>query len=251
MQDSASSASAITATAGMLRCVRTALILLLAVACLTSCGSSTQAMHALGSDTKLKSLVRERGIRLGRNVGQDDGSLRAALSAFAEFAEIPIAEGDLDRDPMSDGLLFEFGVFDFGGVWGNTLTLSFVRQYGMADGDLQQVHLEAHFPAAALPVILRRTHAEACDGRDCVFRCAYGGASDLVGGERCAVTSEVPGRSPPLHSASLWSFDAGEAGTGAARIAWLRLVKESPPFKYLSSHDDLLLGYEVWQESAE
>jgi hypothetical protein len=235
----------------MLRFVRITLIVLVATAGLTGCGGSTPTMHALRSDTTLKSLVREHGIELGRDVRSKGGSLDAALRAFAEFAEIPIANGDLDRDPMSDGLLFEFGVFDFGGVWGNTLTLSFVRQYGMADGDLQQVHLEAHFRSAAFPVILRRTHVEACDGRGCVFRCAYGGATDLIGGERCAISTGTPGRGPSIHSASLWSFDAGEPGTSAARTVWVRLVKESPPFRYLSGHQDLLLGYDVWQESAE
>jgi hypothetical protein len=231
--------------------MRIALMSLVAATILTACGSHTQSMRALGSETKLKSLAQERGIRLGRDVGDENGSLRAALTAFAEFAAIPIADGDLDPDPMSDGLLFEFGVFDFGGGWGNTLTVSFVRQYGMADGDLQQVHLEAHFRPAAFAAILRRTRVAACDSRECVFRCAYGGASDLVGGERCAVTSGVPERNPSLHSASLWSFDAGEPGTASARARWLKLVEESPPFTYLSSREGLLVGYEIWQESAE
>ena len=42
------------------------------------------------------------------------------------------------------------GVFDSGEPWGRTFELSFVRQYATVDGDLQQVHLVAHYPASAL-----------------------------------------------------------------------------------------------------
>jgi hypothetical protein len=208
-------------------------------------------MHAAGSDARLKSLLRERGIQLGRASAARAGSLRSALEAFVDFAAIPVTSGELEPEPLSDGLLYEFGVFDFGDVWGKTLTLSLVRQYGMTGGDLQQVHLEAHFRPAVLAAILRRTRAEPCDsGTGCTYRCAYGGTSDLIG-ERCTVKAATPAPGRSLQSASMWSFDTGEAGTIAAREAWVSLVEESPPFKYLSAHRDLLLGYQVWQDSAE
>jgi len=104
-------------------------------------------MHVAGSDQKLRSLLTEQGVQVGRSKAATGSTVRSAWEAFQSFATIPIADGDLASVPDDDMLLYESGVYDWGDEWGKTFEVSFVRQYITPDDDIQQVHLVVHFPA--------------------------------------------------------------------------------------------------------
>lgn len=104
-------------------------------------------------------------------------------------------------------------MFDFGRPWGKTFELSFVRQYATADGDLQQIHLVAHFPPTALDDVVSEIDA---------------GQSSVV-----------------------WSFDTGGSGRVGRTKSWIAFVEASPVFRRMNANAAQPLGDEVWQESAE
>jgi len=124
---------------------------LAAVVCgVAGCGPSVESdagMRVTQSKGRLMLLLREQGIKVGRNVADRPPPVRSAFEAFKAFAAVPVAERDLSSDDLNDGLLYEAGVYDWGDAWGETFQLSFVRQYATREGDLQQVELVADFSA--------------------------------------------------------------------------------------------------------
>jgi hypothetical protein len=81
---------------------------------------------------------------------------------------------------MADALWFEADAYDFGRKWGRTFEVSFVRQHGMKNGDLQQVHLVAHFSPLVFTRIRSRIRVISCAGRfdrdhppGCIALCSY------------------------------------------------------------------------------
>jgi hypothetical protein len=105
-------------------------------------------MHVAESKARLMSLLGERGVELGPN-RKDPRTLSTAWEAFKAFAALPVDSSDLSSYEPNDDLLYEFGVYDWGDHWGKTFQVSFTRQYGTADGDIQQVQLVAHYPPSA------------------------------------------------------------------------------------------------------
>jgi hypothetical protein len=106
-------------------------------------------MRVADSKSRLMAFLRERGIKVGPNAEQGPESLRLAWEAFKSFAAIPVASGELTSFEPNDDFLYEFGTYDWGDKWGKTFQVDFVRQYGTADGDIQQVRLAAYYPASA------------------------------------------------------------------------------------------------------
>jgi len=167
-------------------------------------------MRVADGGTRLKAILGASHVTIGPEA-QRPGSLGSAWKAFQRFAALPAASGDLSDEDLSDGLLFEAGTYpdvtaSFAGGGKKTFQLDFVRQFATADGDLQQVHLVAHYPAKSFP-----------------------GAFE--GG--------------------LWSFDTGGSSVAEERDNWESLVEVSSIFRKALTRDDQLLGFEVWQESAE
>jgi hypothetical protein len=228
--------------------------LVLAVA--ASCGSdeTPAAIPVEEGETRLRSLLRERGVRVGSSGTNSMQSLRLAWAAFKEFAAVPVRPSELSDDPLSDGLLFEFGVFDFGGKWGKTFQLSFVRQLATADGDLQQVQLVAYFEPVAFDRMKSRIKVARCaEAGSCAARCTFEHTDAFVG-DPCALsrTAGRPARPADrmLASASAWSFDTGGSSAKAQRTSWIRFVERSPMFREAAGTLQPL-GYEVWQGSAD
>ncbi len=209
-------------------------------------------MHVAGSDARLRALLRERNVAVGVRSPQPSRSFSAAWSAFKRFTSIRVDPSDLDSELPNDDLLYEFGVFDFGSKWGRTFELSFVRQYATADGDLQQVHLVAHFPPAAFADIQHRLRAVACsEGSHCAADCYFEGNDNVIG-TPCVVASRAggsPGRR--VKSVVLWAAATGTDEPDTQRRRWIEFVEGSPAFAYVLAHRLRLIGYEVWQESAE
>ncbi|MBE3202480.1 hypothetical protein [Parafrankia irregularis] len=68
-------------------------------------------------------------------------AVRQAWAAFLDFAAVRF---DVPDEPNADGLLYQFGIFDFGG--GPAFYLDPVRQFARFDDDEYiQVHLEIQF----------------------------------------------------------------------------------------------------------
>ncbi len=177
---------------------------------------------------RLTSLLRESGVTPGKRSVKSKQSLGSAWAAFKEFAAVPVQRSELSDEPLSDGLLFEFGVFAFGGKWGKTFQLNFVRQLATADGDLQQVHLVVHFAPATFERIKNRVKAAPCaDAEGCAARCSFV-ETDILGSS-CVLslardrTARSTGHE--LASASVWSFDTGGSDTQAQRTSWTRSSK--------------------------
>jgi hypothetical protein len=135
--------------------LRTSWALVASVALLgvvSGCGGRVEdgsQMRVAESKARLVSLLGERGIKVGLNRQERPPSMRAAWEAFKAFASLPVASSDLGSYEPNDDLLYEFGVYDWGDEWGRTFQVSFTRQYGTADGDIQQVQLVAHYPPSA------------------------------------------------------------------------------------------------------
>jgi hypothetical protein len=179
------------------------------------------------------------------------GSISAAWRAFSAFAKLPVSKQDISDDPMADALLFEFGTFDWGDKWGKTFEVDFVRQLGMRDGDLQQVHLVAHFPARVGQQIMNRLGVAACpDGGSCAARCSYPGHHALVG-KPCRITSQRDTTEHTLDSAYTWSYDTGGSGVSGQRSSWIAFVASSPALRAVQANGGRALGYQVWRDSAD
>jgi hypothetical protein len=228
-------------------------VVLLALPFVAGCGSEEveRGIHVRQGEARLASLLRKRDVTPGST--KPMLPLSVAWAAFKEFAAVPVRPSELSDEPLSDGLLFEFGVFDFGGKWGETLQVIFVRQLTTADGDLQQVHLVAHFTPSAFDEIRERINVALCaEAQGCAARCVFEGTDALVG-DRCVLTLAAGQAAPAdrvLGSAGAWSFDTGGISTEAQRASWIAFVESSPVFRQLAGELEPL-GYEVWQDSAE
>ncbi|ONH57035.1 hypothetical protein CcI49_26790 [Frankia sp. CcI49] len=72
-------------------------------------------------------------------------TVRQAWAVFLDFAAVRF---DVPDEPNADGLLYQFGIFDFGG--GSAFRLAPVRQFARFDDDEYiQVHLEIQFAPSA------------------------------------------------------------------------------------------------------
>ena len=78
--------------------------------------------------------------------GHSRGDVRAAWQAFEDFAATPVRASDLARDDAAEGLLYEYGVYDFGAPWHETFQLDWTRQFATRDDDTWQVRLTVHLP---------------------------------------------------------------------------------------------------------
>jgi hypothetical protein len=218
------------------------------------CGGSQHVagMRVNGSDSRLTALLREHGVRVGRNQAQSPESLRSAWQAFRSFSAIRVDSDDLSSEQPNDDLLFEFGVFDFGGKWGRTFQLAFVRQYATADGELQQVHLVAHFPATAFAPIQARLATEPCGDGQCPTSCSFGDPNDFLG-TPCSISTRAAGApgGRRVESAAVWGSLTAVAGTGGHTASWVEFVETSPVFREVLSRKLQPLGFEVWQDSTE
>jgi hypothetical protein len=182
---------------------------------ITSCGShARESISVPQGGTRLAALLRKHGVRPGHDV-ERRASFAAAWAAFKEFAAVPVDRRELTGDSLDDGFLFEAGVFDFGGRWGETFEVSFVRQLATRDGDLQQVHLVVHFPSGSWKRLGAR------------------------------------GLAPNRYSANPWSWDAGGSSKDQQRASWIASVERSTVFRNAVTGRVKPLGYEVWQDSAE
>ena len=207
-------------------------------------------MHVSDSVPRLIALLRRDGVRIGQGQAEP-GSIGSAWRAFQEFAKLPVAKQELSSDPMADALLFEFGTFDWGDKWGKTFEVDFVRQFGMRNGDLQQVHLVAHFPAQVAPRIMSRLGVGACTGgTECAARCAYVGDHALVG-KPCRITARRNATVRTLESSYTWSYDTGDSGVSGQRSSWIAFVASSPVLRAVRAYGGRTLGYEVWRDSAD
>jgi hypothetical protein len=209
------------------------------------CGSTSgvPAMHVEDGSTRLNSLLLERGVRATADSTSSPRPLRAAWRAFKEFVAVPVNGGELSDEPLSDSLLFEYGLFGSD----NSFELSLVRQLATADGDLQQVHLDVRFASGAVATIEEATRARKCaDEEGCAARCVFGSKAALFG-TPCAAS---PGGGRVPRSVSAWSFDTGGSGTDEQRASWIRFVEGSLAFQE-AAFKLKPLRYEVWQDSAE
>jgi hypothetical protein len=161
--------------------------------------------------------------------------LSSAWRAFEQFAALRVSSGDLEDDPMADALLFEAGTYDFGGKWGRSFEVTFVRQYGMKNGDLQQVHLVAHFAPLVFDRIRSGMKVIACAARferdhppGCIALCSYAGRHQLLGSP-CRVVDGGTARSGgrTLQDLTVWSYDTGGSGVDAQHRSWLAFVDRS------------------------
>ena len=213
-------------------------------------------MPAADSATRLTSLLQQNGVEVITVRGQKPAPLGKAWHAFEQFAALDVAGGDVE----DDAFLFEAGVYDSGTKWGRTFMLDFVRQYGMKDGDIQQVHLTAHFPPEVFDQIRSQIRVVSCGEKfsppvpDCEGACMYAGQESLetLLGSPCRIVPASmagrPGRT--LGDLSVWSYQTGGDSTGEQHTTWLSSVDASLVLQraLLSKQ---LLGYEVFQESAE
>jgi len=239
----------------------TRLLALCAVVVLTACGSSTSEsnppLHVTDSAARLTSLLQQHGVDLIVVRGQRPAPLGRAWQAFEQFAALDVAGGDVE----DDAFLFEAGVFDSGTKWGRTFMLDFVRQYGMKDGDIQQVHLTAHFPAKVFDELRSQIRVVSCGEKfsptpvpDCDGNCSYVGQDalkHLLGSPCRIVPATMAGRAGrTLSDLSVWSYQTGGGSTGEQHASWLSSVDASLVLQHalLSRR---LLGYEVYQGSAE
>jgi hypothetical protein len=113
-------------------------------------GSTGRAMTVRQAGERLRSLLRKRGVQVG--YGRSRRGVRAAWRAFQDFAATPVRNSDLDGDRLDDGMLYEYGAFDFGAPWRKTFELSWTRQFTTRDEDIWQVQFTIHLRARAFGV---------------------------------------------------------------------------------------------------
>ncbi|TDX02707.1 hypothetical protein EV647_0925 [Kribbella sp. VKM Ac-2566] len=90
-----------------------------------------------GSPEVFRTLVRQAGLTVG--------SLSAA-SAWSVFGSFSRVEFDVPREPDSDGLLYQFGIYDFSGE--PRFHFDLTRQFGLPDSD---EYLQFHCDLQYLP----------------------------------------------------------------------------------------------------
>ena len=206
-------------------------------------------MHVAASAARLRAMLAEAHVPVGRGTTPAAPSFPAAWRAFQRFALISVDRRDLSGEEPNDDLLFEFGVFE-SNFWGTSFEVEFTRQYGMASGDLQQVHLVVHFPAAAFIAITRSLRATPCLlGAGCIFSCFFAGNDALVP-HPCRVVAQGTG-GYRVGDMTLWASQTAGGDASADRTNWVEGVESSPVFRALLSRHVRPDGYEVWQESAE
>jgi hypothetical protein len=219
-------------------------------------GSSRPTIRVSQSVPRLRALLGSAGVVVGTRA--KPAPLASAWRAFERFAVIPVSRGDLQNDPMADGLLFEAGTYDSGADWGRTFELAFVRQYAMKDSDLQQVHLVAHFAPAVFEQIRSATHVISCGTHfvadppvGCASLCSYLGRHQLIGTPcRVVARGRTTSRARDLEDLTVWSYDTGGTDPEAQHESWLSYVNASTILRRaLTSRG--LLGYELWQDSAD
>jgi hypothetical protein len=205
---------------------------------------------------RLKTLLRTKHVRIADR-HPTAASVGSAWEAFKAFAAAPVASGQLSNDDLNDGLLFEFGTFDFGGKWGKTFEMDFVRQFATRNGDLQQLHLVIHFTPQVFRQLRGHIKAEACSrhAADCVASCSYADSQGAAGllGTPCTLTLDAPDPASPhvLTGASVWSFDTRGEGQTEKRESWTTVVESSPLFRRVVSQHLRPIGFEVWRDSAD
>jgi hypothetical protein len=139
--------------------------------------------------------------------------------------------------------------------------LDFVRQYAMEDGDIQQVHLTAHFRPEVFDEIRSRIRVVSCGESfsptpvpDCEGDCIYVGQDalkHLLGSPCRLVPASMAGRAGrTLQDLVVWSDRTGADSTDAQHAMWLSSVDASLVLQHALLSKQLL-GYEVYQGSAE
>jgi hypothetical protein len=239
--------------------MRSALVLC-AVVFLSGCGASTSepSIRVADSIPRLTSLLRSNGVKIRTDTQTKPAPLASAWKAFSQFAALSVSRKDLENDSMADALLFEAGTYDFGGRWGRTFQLSFARQYGMKDGDLQQVHLIAYFEPQVFDEIRSQIGVISCAANfqrhhppGCAALCSYAGRHQLIGSPCRLITRGTAGfAGSSLEDVTVWSYDTGGGTDDAQRRRWVSFVGSSMILRRALTNKRLL-GYEVWQESVE
>src|SRR5436190_3539760 len=110
-------------------------------------GSTERAMTVKQAGERLRTLLRKRGVHVGYR--RSRGGVQAAWRAFRDFAATPVRKSGLAGDSMDDGLLYEYGAFDFGAPWRKTFQLAWTRQFTTRDEDIWQVQFTIHLRAGA------------------------------------------------------------------------------------------------------
>jgi hypothetical protein len=206
-------------------------------------------MRVAASAARLRGLLAAAHVPVRRGTTPAVASFPEAWKAFRRFARIPVDRRDLSGDEPNDDLLFEFGVFE-SHYWGTSFELELSRQYAMASGDLQQVHLVVHFPVAAFIAITRNLEATPClPGSGCVFSCFFAGDDALVP-HRCRVVAHETG-GYRVGDMTLWASQTGGSDASTQRSHWIAGVESSPVFRALLSRHVRPDGFEVWQDSAD
>lgn len=206
------------------------------------------AMHVPASAARLRALLASAHVPVGRGKAPTAGSFPAAWAVFRHFGRIPVDSHDLSGDQPNDDLLFEFGVFE-SNYYGTSFEVELTRQYGMASGDLQQVHLVVHFPVRAYIAITRGLRATTCvPGGSCVFRCFFADDDAFVPRPCRVVRQGAVG-----YRVKDMTLRASQSGgdLSAQRTDWIEGVDSSPVFRALLARHVRPDGYDVWQESAE
>lgn len=82
------------------------------------------AMNSRESADVLDAMLRDAGIDVDAPSAED---VRAVWEVFKRFAAIPAEDVDLDADAGADGLLVQYGTYDWGD--GEMFELDFTRQF--------------------------------------------------------------------------------------------------------------------------
>lgn len=230
--------------------IATAVVLVVA-ACGGKAGSrpgEPAPMHVAAGATRLRALLLGAHVPVGRGKTPAAPSFPDAWVVFQRFARIPVDRHELGGNQPDDDLLYEFGVFE-SNFWGTSFEVEFTRQYAMASGGLQQVHLLVHFPVAAFIAITRGLRATPClAGDGCAFRCFFAGGALVP--QPCRVVARGT-NGYRVGDMTLWASQTGGSDVSAQRTRWITSIESSPVFRALLSRRVRPDGFEVWQESAE
>jgi len=227
-------------------------VLLAAIAAIGIAGCGGRAnpaeMHVAASATRLRALLVAAHVPIGRGKSPTAASFPAAWTVFQRFGRLPVDSHDLSGEQPDDDLLYEFGVFE-SNFYGTSFEVELTRQYELAGGDIQQVHLVVHFPVAAYIAITRHLRATTCVPGSCAFRCFFAD-DDAIVPHPCRLVSQRA-RGYRVNDMTLWASQTSGDDVSAQRANWIQGVASSPVFRGLLLRQVRPDGYEVWQESAE
>ena len=186
------------------------------------------------SATRLRPLLAQAQVPVGRGTTPAAPSFPAAWRAFQRFARIPVDRRDLSGDEPNDDLRFEFGVFE-SNFWGTSFEVELTRQYGTASGDLHRFTSSctfrwrptspSHATSGHTVPTRRRLHLQ-----------LFFAGNDALVPHPCRVVAQGTG-GYRVGDMTLWASQAAGGDASAQRTHWVNGVESSPVFRApLSSH---------------